>query len=328
MAHLRPRGRLLASVVAGFAGVLLVIAPTGHANAAPNPQDIEKMIDTAWATLEPTIEKYNLVHSQLTANQAKAAALQKQIAPLQAQVDLAMARVSDLAVYVYKGGQHATFNALLGSGSPSQLVDQLALLDQIAASQRQQISSVAQARDKYAADKKALDDVIVQLASQDADLAAQKKDIEVQVANLQKLRQQAYGSTTGTGSLRPVNCPFDYIGGANGTAAKTACAQISKPYVWAADGPSSFDCSGLTMYAWAAAGVHLRHYTKWQYDDTARVSRANLRPGDLVFYYGDLHHVAVYVGGNWVVHAPHAGDVVRMADINHDGTPTAYGHPG
>jgi peptidoglycan DL-endopeptidase CwlO len=328
MAHQRLRGsRLLGALVAAFVGVVLVVAPTGHAWAEPSVQELEKMIDTAWNTLEPTIEQYNQVHSQLVTNQAKAAQLQKQIAPLQAQVDLAMAKVSDLAVYVYKGGTTSEFNALLSSDSPTQLLDQLALLNQLAAGHRRQISTVAQTRDKYAADKKVLDDLVAQLATQDADLAAKKKDIEGQLASLQKLRQQAYGTTSGTGTLRPANCPFEYIGGAGGIAAKTACQQIGKPYVWAAEGPNSFDCSGLTMYSWAAAGVHLRHFTKWQYQDTARVSRADLRPGDLVFYYSDLHHVALYVGGTWVVHAPHPGEPVKMVNINTSGTPSAYGHP-
>jgi cell wall-associated NlpC family hydrolase len=109
----------------------------------------------------------------------------------------------------------------------------------------------------------------------------------------------------------------DYTAGPGGIAARKACTAIGRPYVWAADGPNSFDCSGLTLWAWAAAGVQLRHYTKWQWSDTTAVSRANLRPGDLVFYYPPtLHHVGIYVGGGWIVHAPHTGDYVRMAKLD------------
>src|SRR5690242_10171336 len=104
MARTGARGRLLAALATGFTAVVLTVAPAGHAWADPSVQDLEKMIDAAWNTLEPTIEQYNQVHSQLTANQAKAAQLQKQIAPLQMQVDLAMARVSDMAVVAYMGG--------------------------------------------------------------------------------------------------------------------------------------------------------------------------------------------------------------------------------
>jgi cell wall-associated NlpC family hydrolase len=329
MAPVRARaGRLLATLAAGLAATILALSPATHAWADPSVSDLEKQIDDAWNALEPIIEQYNQVHVQLTANQAKAAQLEQQLRPLQRQVDMAMSRVGDLAAHVYKVGEPSRFNALLTSGSPTQLADQLALLDQLAVNQRQQISTVEAARDRYAADKKVLDDMIAQLSVQDADLAAKKQDIETQLANLQKLRQQAYGTTSGTGSLRPAACPFEYIGGAAGVAARTACAQIGKPYVWAADGPGSFDCSGLTMYAWAAAGVKLRHFTEWQYDDTNRVSRADLHPGDLVFYYGDRHHVALYVGGNWVVHAPHPGEVVRMVNITRPGSPSGFGRPG
>ncbi len=70
------------------------------------------------------------------------------------------------------------------------------------------------------------------------------------------------------------------------------------------------------MVAWASAGVSLRHYTKWQWEDGKAVSRADLKPGDLVFYYTDLHHMGIYVGGNTIVHAPHTGDYVRMAPLD------------
>jgi peptidoglycan DL-endopeptidase CwlO len=326
---LRVRVRhLWTSVVASIAAVLVLLAQATHAYADPNPATIEAQIDQMWNTLEPLIEQYNGVHSQLKANQVKADALQKQIAPLLQQVDAAMAKVSDVAVALYKGGAFSMINAVLDTGSPTSFADRLALLDQMAAGQRNQISAVIDARDKYLADKKVLDDLIKQLQAQDADLLAKKKQIEAQIANLQKLRQQAYGTTGGTGALRPVPCPVEYIGGAAGKAAATACAQVGKPYVWAADGPSSFDCSGLTMYAWAAAGVSLPHYTQWQYQQTKRISAADLRVGDLVFFYGDRHHVAIYMGGGWTVHAPHPGDVVRMAKISNMGPVNGYGRPG
>ena len=117
-------------------------------------------------------------------------------------------------------------------------------------------------------------------------------------------------------SLRIGPCPAIFIGGAAGTAVRTACAQIGKPYVWGADGPGSFDCSGLTQYAWAAAGVSLTHHTGDQWHEGTPISRANARPGDLVFFYGDLHHVGIYVGNGLMVHAPSSGDRVRMAKIS------------
>jgi cell wall-associated NlpC family hydrolase len=300
------------------------------AYAEPSPADFERQIDQAWNALEPLVEQYNQVHSQLLANQAKAAALQQQLQPLQQQVDMAMAKVSGIAVGLYKGGRVSAFNALLSAGSPTVLADRVSLLNLVARDERQQISGVAAARDRYAADKKVLDGLIAQQAAQDADLAAEKTQIEGQLASLQKLRQQAYGAGGGgTGALKPLACPVDYLSGPGATAAKKACSLIGKPYVWAAAGPNGYDCSGLTLAAWAAAGVTLRHYTKWQWADAAPVSRADLRLGDLVFYYSDLHHMGIYVGGGWIVHAPHPGDYVRMAQMDRSGMPIAgFRRPG
>ena len=98
--------------------------------------------------------------------------------------------------------------------------------------------------------------------------------------------------------------------GRGSTAASYALAQVGKPYVFGAAGPSAFDCSGLTMAAWASAGVGLPHAASQQYAMTARVDSGSLIPGDLVFFYSDLHHVGIYVGGGTFVHAANPGDGV------------------
>jgi cell wall-associated NlpC family hydrolase len=311
-----------------LAAVLVALASATHAYADPSVSDLERQIDQAWQRLEPIIEQYNGVHVQLVDNQAKVADLQKRIEPLQLQVDVAATKVSQIAASAYKLGAVSQLNAILAGGSPTTLADQLSRLNQVAFKQRQQISGVVAVRDKYRADKKALDELVTRLSQQDADLAAKKKDIEAQVKNLQDLRQRAYGgASVSTGGLRTGLCPAEYTAGAGGVAAAKACSLIGKPNIWGAAGPAGYDCSGLTMTAWAAAGVALRHYTRWQWQDTRAVSRADLRPGDLVFYYSDLHHVSVYVGANTIVHAPHSGDYVRMAPL--DRMPVAgYRRPG
>ncbi|GIU86412.1 MAG: hypothetical protein KatS3mg009_0927 [Acidimicrobiia bacterium] len=98
-------------------------------------------------------------------------------------------------------------------------------------------------------------------------------------------------------------------------AVDTALAQLGKPYEYAAAGPDSFDCSGLTMFAWAAAGVSLPHSSRAQYSALPKVSRDQLAPGDLVFYGSPIHHVGIYIGGGRYVHAPQTGDVVKISSI-------------
>ncbi|MCZ7531651.1 MAG: C40 family peptidase [Acidimicrobiia bacterium] len=99
------------------------------------------------------------------------------------------------------------------------------------------------------------------------------------------------------------------------TAVDTAKAQLGKPYSWGASGPSAFDCSGLTMYAWAAAGVGLPHSSRAQYSVLPHVPMDALAPGDLVFYGNPIHHVGIYVGGGQYINAPQTGDVVKVSSI-------------
>jgi cell wall-associated NlpC family hydrolase len=92
-----------------------------------------------------------------------------------------------------------------------------------------------------------------------------------------------------------------------------ALAQVGDRYVAAADGPNSFDCSGLTLAAWRKAGVSLPHYSYSQYSATRRISRSELRPGDLLFYFGgSAHHVAMYIGGGMMVSASNPRDGVEV----------------
>jgi cell wall-associated NlpC family hydrolase len=98
-------------------------------------------------------------------------------------------------------------------------------------------------------------------------------------------------------------------------AIDTAKAQLGKPYVYAASGPDTFDCSGLTMYAWAAAGVSLPHNAEAQFNSLPHVSQSQLQPGDLVFYGAPIHHVGMYVGGGTMIEAPYTGVDVRYHTI-------------
>ncbi|WP_439675624.1 C40 family peptidase [Embleya sp. MST-111070] len=111
-----------------------------------------------------------------------------------------------------------------------------------------------------------------------------------------------------------------------------AKAQLGKPYVWGGEGPSGFDCSGLVMQAWRRAGVKLAHFAATQYFESTPVSYKNLRPGDLVFWTetksaSDIHHVAMYLGGGKMIHAPRTGDVVKISNLFYMGTPDYYARP-
>jgi cell wall-associated NlpC family hydrolase len=100
--------------------------------------------------------------------------------------------------------------------------------------------------------------------------------------------------------------------------ASLALAEQGKPYVWAASGPNSFDCSGLVMYVFAKIGIQLPHSSYSQAGMGSPVAFSDLQPGDLVFFNGNSH-VGIYIGGGQFVHAPHTGDVVRVASLASEG---------
>lgn len=133
------------------------------------------------------------------------------------------------------------------------------------------------------------------------------------------------GTDTGTGSTDTGTGGTD-TGTGDGTgddsyAAKAdkvlafAEAQLGKPYVWGATGPNSYDCSGLTQAAWLSAGVSLPRTTYDQVEAGTRIAKADMRPGDLVFFYDDISHVGLYAGGGMMIHAPKPGDLVKEAPI-------------
>jgi cell wall-associated NlpC family hydrolase len=273
------------------------------------------------------IEQYNSIHDQYTKNLAQQAALQKKLDPLQIQVELGQVRVGYIAAQAYRGEGADTFNALISAGSPAALADQLTYLNIIAHQQAEQVSGVSAIMAQYNAQKAPIDALVTTLARQDAQLSAQKAQIEAKINDLEQLRLQAYGTSGGTGSFRPWPCPSEYAPTNGYKAALFACQQAGKPYVWAAAGPSSYDCSGLTEAAWASVGIYMPHNALAQRQSIPVVSRANLQVGDLVFYYSDTHHVAIYEGNDKVMQAPAPGDNVRMSVMEDVGPILAYGRP-
>jgi len=299
--------RLLTLVAAAAVGAGLLAAP---AYAEPSVDEIEAAIDQKWEQLEPTIEQYNKVRAQLKVNNKKSTDLQKKIQPLALESELAMERVGALASRYYMSGPSQNVGALLLTAKPDTLTEQLTLLDRLAAHERKQIQGVTTLREKYDGEKQKLDEVIAAQTKQQDDLAAKKKQIDVDIKKLEASMPKTTVKTT--------NCPTinGVVSEKARVAIRVACEQVGDPYVWGATGPNSFDCSGLTQYAYKAAGVHLTHFTGAQWNEGKAIPRSEARPGDLVFFKTDLSHVGLYLGNNMMVHAPRAGKPVNVSSIN------------
>jgi cell wall-associated NlpC family hydrolase len=303
-----------------------ILAPSSVAQAAPTVAQIQQQINQSSASMEQIVEQYDKITEQLTASQAAEADLLQKMAPLQGNLDDATASIDKLASLAYMSGPASTANALLDAGSPQALLDRLGSLDELGRRQKAAITTYQQAKSQFDDQKKLLDaNLAAQKAQQDT-LAAQKTKIDSDLKALYALRTQAYGTPTQTAYKSTAVAP--YVPGAAGIAVKYAYGAIGKLYHFASAGPDEYDCSGLTMAAWAAAGVQLPHNAAEQYNDSAHVShvsRSQLQPGDLVFY-NSLGHVAIYVGNNQVIHAPQPGETVQVASVDMM-PPYGYGRP-
>ncbi len=324
---MRTARKLLRAVLLGTLATA-ILAPASAAYASPSAGSLQQQIDAQNNALEKVVEDYNKTTILLQQGQAAQAKMQTQLQTQQAEVDSAAKDVGQLAVAAYEGGRLNGVNALLSAGTPQAFIDQLTSLNQVARTRSHELAGYRQAKNAYLADKAKLDQQVAAQSAHRDQLATQKTQINAQLAKLHTLMVQAGTANKVSGpTAPPKSTSVPYVAGKAGIAVKFAYSQIGAKYVYAAAGPysSGYDCSGLTMAAWAKAGVSLPHNAAMQWDAISHISRSQLQPGDLVFY-NSLGHVAIYVGNGQVIHAPHTGTTVQLASINID-TLYGYGRP-
>jgi cell wall-associated NlpC family hydrolase len=160
-----------------------------------------------------------------------------------------------------------------------------------------------------------------ELVKRQSALKAEVSKYQALLATLTAAERAKYFNPTPPPSQTVVNQVFNGSTGSTGsgnaaTAIQTARDQLGKPYEYGASGPNSFDCSGLTMYAWGHAGVSLPHSAAEQQGMGTPISQADLQPGDLVFFGSPAYHVALYIGDGMIIHAPTTGDVVKIVSLS------------
>jgi cell wall-associated NlpC family hydrolase len=313
---------LLGAFVAG-----IITVPAAMATAAPTTpaKSVQQQIDDASNKLEVIVEQYDKINTELAADKATEATLRKQMQPTLDAVNAAQGKVSLIATQAYMTGPSNPLAVIVSSSNASDLIDQMSAINEVADNQAKQIASYAQVTAQYYAQKQKIDALIALQTSQKAMLAAQKATINTNLTKLYAMRVAAYGSaTTASGGSTPIP---PYIPGRGGVVVKFAYAQLGKPYVWAAAGPNSYDCSGLVLAAYKQVGINLPHNAAMQWGVVHHIPRAELSPGDLVFYdSSNIHHVAIYIGNNEVIHAPTFGDHVKISGVNMM-IPWGYGRP-
>ena len=251
--------------------------------------------------------------SSVVAGVLRRAAAQAQAQQLAAAQEAESARAQAAAQADSAAAETASIQA-----KQSAMIAQLATLRSTSVTlekQRQDgLKAEAQARAAAAAQAAAQARAAAQVR---ADAAAQRQASAA--AEARRLRQIANNQPVAPAPQPgPVSgAPVPSRGGVSAVIA-FARAQIGDPYAWGAAGPGTWDCSGLTMMAWAQAGVYLSHYTGAQWAETRRVPLSDLQPGDLVFYGSsgpDSHHVGLFIGNGMMIEAPHTGASVTTSSI-------------
>jgi cell wall-associated NlpC family hydrolase len=313
-----------AIIVGGMATLGRADPPMTPAQAKQKVLDLNKQV----ADLN---EAYNKAISDRDAANNRANLLQQQIDAQQGKIDGLRTAVNQWAASAYRGGpgQVGALSSLLSSGSPQDYIDEVATLDYLSADQRRNVDDLVKSRkqlDTQLADAKKQ----TETASTAANTAKGQLDqANGLLAQAKKIADQyGVGGTDRSTGTAPTNA--GPVSGSVGAVIAYAKSKLGDDYVWGAAGPSTFDCSGLTMMAWKQAGVNLPHNSYDQYKATRRVSVSALQVGDLVFYgssASNIHHVALYVGGGQVIHAPQPGEVVKYASVKMESDLFAGGRP-
>jgi cell wall-associated NlpC family hydrolase len=303
-------------VLAAVAATALAVIPGGTATAAPTPAEIERSVSALGVKLDAINEQYNTALERLKKSRAEQAVLAAKIKTYSVKTDAYEKRVGEIAAAAYRGGRPSTFNAILSGGSPDAVLEQMAALDVVTREQRGSIDGLLKAKKPLDDAKRKLDAQVAAQAFQEKKLRDSKTALNTDLAKWKALNAQLSprASRSSDRSTQPV-----YDGPASGrgaTVVKFAYAQLGKPYVFGADGPGSYDCSGLTLAAWSRVGVSLPHSAHLQYEQEAHVSKANLQPGDVVFFYSPISHNGIYVGDGNVIHAPQEGENVKLAKMS------------
>ena len=307
-------GRRLALLGIAVA-VVTCSVPAASAAAEPKPEltRLKKQVERLYEEIETLTEEYNGQRVRLA--EAKRTAARAKEVLRRSEADLAAKREKAglLAQHEYMTGGISPL-ALIASDDPATFLDRAATTYALTLQQNQEVVQLAEAMRKAERAKTA---AVARQAEVDAilkDLAAKRRKIQRMIAQTESdLFREARTLISGGRAVR-VDIPIPGKGKA-AAAARWALTQQLKPYRWGAGGPYAFDCSGLVMWAYRQVGISLPHYTGSQWTAGTRISRKDLRPGDLVFFYSDLHHVGIYIGGGMMVHAPRTGDVVRVAPI-------------
>jgi cell wall-associated NlpC family hydrolase len=303
------------------------------AQAAPAKQtvkDAKSRVDALYTQAEQATEKSDAADEKLQSLQKDASSLQDQVARQQEHLNSLRDGIGAIAASQYRTGGIDPSLQLFLSSNPDSYLAQASSLDQISSLQASSLSQLQDAKRSLDQERAEATSKLAEVQSTRADLAKRKSEAKKKLAaaqailNTLTIAQRNQMAAADQLAASRASSRVD-LGNAKAATARAQAAfdaaksRLGDPYVYGATGPSSFDCSGLTSWAYSQAGVSIPRTSEEQANAGTRIySASQLGVGDLVIFYGDYHHVGLYAGNGMVLHAPKPGASVRyeaMSDM-------------
>ena len=322
-------GPLRSALLVGATAALTLTVLPGTASAVPGDATTA---DQAAAKVAEASRELEVVTEELNEAKVVLAEHQEAVRAASEASDAAEGRLSELDGHIrqlarsaYTGSGMSELDVLLSSDSVDDMVSQLGTLDAIAGHTSEVLGEVAVAAEQAEESREAADAAATEAQRAIDEIAAQQRDLESKIDEYERQyealsapQQAVVQAAHGGGETLSAPAPSSVVApsSAGQVAVDTALAQVGDPYVWGAGGPNAFDCSGLTAYAYAAAGVSLPHSSRSQAGMGQSVPANALQPGDLLFFYSPTSHVAMYIGNGQMVHASTSSQPVKVASFN------------
>ena len=309
---------IAACSVAALGGSLLVAAP-GHAD--PDLDQAQSRADRLYHEAEVASERYNDARVELKESRAQLRTLHNDLARQQEKVEAVRERVASAVVAQYQGQALSTATRVVLAEDIDGFLEKLSAVTAYNDQQSQLMVELATQMKQLELRETAAERELAEIEKTKAELAEQKAKVDAKAAEAQEIVEdlEAEAATEraprATRSASRPALPDVAVSGRVGAAVDYAMAQVGDAYVYGAEGPDAFDCSGLTMMAWRAAGVSLPHSSSAQMSMGTPVASSDLQPGDLVFYYSPVSHVGIYIGNGQIVDAANPSTGVRVAGV-------------
>ncbi|WP_327726999.1 NlpC/P60 family protein [Streptomyces sp. NBC_00487] len=328
--HRRPKPPSRARIATlGMAAGAVSLLPT-QSQAAPKPtvDEVRKQVEKLYEEAEAPTEEYNAIREKQRKLQREVDGTQDRLARKQQEINELRDKMGPLAAEQYRNGAIDPSLQLFLSGDPEDYLDRAQMLDRTNGRQAESLRSMQAKQRELTQEREAAQQRLKDLEETRAKAGEKKDEVQGKLAEARELlnsltaaqraKMEADQEREDT-SAGVSDSPTTYNGPASGRAKAAldfAYAQLGKPYEWGSTGPDSFDCSGLTGASWRAAGVSLPRTVKQQYDAGRKVARADLQPGDIIYWYNDNQHNGLYVGNGKAIHAPRTGKNIEIVPLD------------